>query len=990
MARATRRLPPSRTADVRVKTRSSVRRPRQEIEGGDVPHVYRDLLSEATPSMAAGPDEDEKPLKKRRTAAPSARATAEATFEHPGEPTSSRSDVEHIAAPTAVNTSTLARQTIEDSDESDESDESDMEWEDVLGDGDTSDQQDQEPEIGGVSITIEGEKPGERPKGKSKRPGINSAERRRRIDIHKMHIVCLLYHAHQRNTWCNDGKAQQVLRKLPSAKILTKLIPSPELPQWEGSKKFLDGLKDLNALWAKSFSVTALGMHKPRWLDSESGVQVFSAFDELDEPMDIQDFRKAASKRQGSQDIGAQLFCTLLRAIGLEARLVCSLQCLPLVAGGQSSSQKNTPAKDTIYVDPYNKSDTSLSPLRTPTPHRGRSRPLSRLERAMGAKAPTLSTGVAPTESKRYHTSHPVFWVEVYNVSQQKWVAMDPLSTGTVDRPDKLEPPLNNTQNTLTYAVAFEEDYTAKDVTRRYAKAYNAKTRRLRIEATDGGDKWWRKALKPFRRAVPLDRDQVEDAALARAEAREGMPKNVQDFKGHPIYVLERHLRHNEVIHPMHPVGKVNVGSAMNPRMESIYRRSDVHVVRSADKWYRLGRDVKTGEQPLKHAKPKKNRRVATPSEVEMDEYGEEIGVGLYAVFQTEIYIPPPVVNGRVPRNAFGNLDVYVPSMVPPGGVHIRHKQAAKAARMIGVDYADAVTGFSFKGRHGTAIVQGAIVAEEHGEAVQAVIDAMDYAQEKAEEDQRIAEVLRMWRRFLVGLRIKQRVNAIEIDGEVGPVIDVQEAIEREGKEMAEKQLAGGFFVDDAEIAEPTSRQERSQQTSHQQEPYEGGGGFVPNGGPDDGGGFIPFDNDEDSGGYVRERKANAGGFIPEEDGHAGGVVREDDTDGGGGFLPDANNNANIENAKDVSDQREASLPTDRSLQEHKERGLKRKISADDLVESEDSTDAVEDDGKHSLPGTPTAKAKPTPTSSPSEAGSLPLEDPEDEDADPEWLVDAT
>ena len=29
-------------------------------------------------------------------------------------------------------------------------------------------------------------------------------------------------------------------------------------------------------------------------------------------------------------------------------------------------------------------------------------------------------------------------------------------------------------------------------------------------------------------------------------------------------------------------------------------------------------------------------------------------------------------------------------------------------------------------------------------------------------------------------------------------------------------------------------------------------------------------------------------------------------------------------------------------------------------------------------------------TSSPSEAGSLPMEDPEDEDADPDWLVDAT
>ena len=48
---------------------------------------------------------------------------------------------------------------------------------------------------------------------------------------------------------------------------------------------------------------------------------------------------------------------------------------------------------------------------------------------------------------------------------------------------------------------------------------------------------------------------------------------------------------------------------------------------------------------------------------------------GLYAEFQTQLYQAPPIVNGRVPRNAFGNLDVYVPSMVPKGGVHIQGKK---------------------------------------------------------------------------------------------------------------------------------------------------------------------------------------------------------------------------------------------------------------------------------------------------------------------------
>jgi xeroderma pigmentosum group C-complementing protein len=182
-------------------------------------------------------------------------------------------------------------------------------------------------------------------------------------------------------------------------------------------------------------------------------------------------------------------------------------------------------------------------------------------------------------------------------------------------------------------------------------------------------------------------------------------------------------------------------------------------------------------------AKPKKGRQLSIDLDVGHDDQMEEVGAGLYAKFQTRLYVPPPVVNGRVPRNIYGNLDLYVPSMCPPGGSHVRHKLASKAARIVGVDYAEAVTGFSFKGRHGTAVVQGVVVAREYAEAVQEVIDGMIYAQEQAANDARTRESLRLWRRFFLGLRIAQRVNAMEIDGEKGPAMDVQTEIEREDKQ---------------------------------------------------------------------------------------------------------------------------------------------------------------------------------------------------------------
>jgi xeroderma pigmentosum group C-complementing protein len=170
------------------------------------------------------------------------------------------------------------------------------------------------------------------------------------------------------------------------------------------------------------------------------------------------------------------------------------------------------------------------------------------------------------------------------------------------------------------------------------------------------------------------DADQIEDTELAAAEARESMPKNIADFKDHPTYALERHLRRNEVLVRTQAIGRVaagrDLGTPGGKKMENVYRRRDVKVARSADAWYRLGKDVKIDEQPVKTVAPK-----ARPGdEGNGDEEDERAGTNLYTEAQTELYVSPPIVNGRVPKNSFGNLDIFVPSMVPKGGVHIPGK----------------------------------------------------------------------------------------------------------------------------------------------------------------------------------------------------------------------------------------------------------------------------------------------------------------------------
>jgi xeroderma pigmentosum group C-complementing protein len=44
---------------------------------------------------------------------------------------------------------------------------------------------------------------------------------------------------------------------------------------------------------------------------------------------------------------------------------------------------------------------------------------------------------------------------------------------------------------------------------------------------------------------------------------------------------------------------------------------------------------------------------------------------GLYAGHQVELYHPPPIENGIIPKNAYGNIDLFVESMLPEGAVHL-------------------------------------------------------------------------------------------------------------------------------------------------------------------------------------------------------------------------------------------------------------------------------------------------------------------------------
>jgi xeroderma pigmentosum group C-complementing protein len=541
--------------------------------------------------------------------------------------------------------------------------------------------------------------------------------------------------------------------------------------------------------------------------------------------MERSDFRKAANSLSGSRDTGIQLFCALLRSVGVQARLVCSLQPLAFATGGptlpapRDHKSPVEPSKEELYrsrLPQYEVSSPSTDAAASSSvlsPRRRLGHPNAAAYNIPVVSVPDTTPKRATDAPKRIKQStFPVYWVEVLDVGHQKWQPVDPLVTDTMWKPRVLEPPANDRENSMSYVVAFDADGTARDVTRRYAKAYNSKTRKLRIESlSELGTRWWHKALKPYRRIVPTDLDQIEDNELAASEAREPMPRNLTDFKDHPVYALERHLRRHEVLVPG-AKSSGTVGPGSKGPLEKIYRRKDVRIARSKEKWYRLGREVKFNEIPVKWL-PRRVKSKMNDDEEDLPESGP-IDTPLYMFDQTNEYKPPRVVDGKVPKNKFGNIEIYVPSMVPEGGAHIGQtdnddNSPAKAAHILGIDYTRALTGFQFKGKHGTAVLNGIVVAKEYEAAVKAVMGGLTDLDALMEEERHAMKMIKMWKRFLLNLRIRERVWA---------GVDPEERARDEEVAMEQAGTLSGF----TDARTPTDIEE----DSNMDEDY-GGGGFL-------------------------------------------------------------------------------------------------------------------------------------------------------------------
>ncbi|KAL9131534.1 MAG: hypothetical protein Q9217_000548 [Psora testacea] len=717
-----------------------------------------------------------------------------------------------------------------------------------------------------------------------KKKGPSKIERQIRFSTHCMHVQFLLFHNLIRNGWACDSKAQRILvDHLPTGlknevdkwRVDSGMEPvydmhkssnlhnrgrkankalqnernqrdwgKPAVRQEKGAPNMSRGdpllrlLKLLAAYWRKRFTITAPGLRKQGYkplptLEDEiaSWRNAKHIMEEYGERVkDIEDFRKLASLCEGSRDVGAQLFTTLVRALGLEARLVASLQ--PIGYGwnknedatakkkrqthkmqqGLASEEAMVAEKDEDEDEEAVETKAEYKPKRAPSSKRGRPKgekdaPIDLVD-SLGNSDSAEWNGdgdddrsvidVSPSIPQKKPNANydqdmpaPTYWTEVISPITNEVHPVDPfaLTPAVVTSPEHIaqfEPrgaKAEKAKQVIAYVIAYSPDGTAKEVTTRYLKRHMwpGRTRGVRIPVEKvpvydlrGKIKhyeeydWFKTVISGYRRTQAMrtavdDLEEAKDLKHVKPEKKKTntSEETLQGYKTSAKFVLERHLRREEALRPgVKPVKTFATGKGENAKEEPVYRRADVEICRTGESWHKEGRAVKPGEYPMKKV-PVRAVTMTRKREVEEAERdgGEKLMQGMYARGQTDWIIPRPIENGVIPKNAFGNMDCYVPSMVPKGAVHIPLRSTVRICKRLGIDYAEAVTGFEFGKRMAVPIITGVVVAEENEHAV---IDEWRRDEEERkikEEGKREKTALAAWRKWLMGLRIIHRMK---------------------------------------------------------------------------------------------------------------------------------------------------------------------------------------------------------------------------------------
>ncbi|CAO2827709.1 unnamed protein product [Amaranthus hypochondriacus] len=443
-------------------------------------------------------------------------------------------------------------------------------------------------------------------------------------------------------------------------------------------------------------------------------------------------------------------------------------------------------------------SDSPSSPLHSCSPFKK----LKRIAEESSSSSQAISTAIGSRK-----VGAPLYWAEVYCSGENmtgKWVHIDAVNA-IVDGELKVEAAAAACKKSLRYVVAFA-GHGAKDVTRRYcAKWYKISPHRVNSE-------WWNAVVASLKElelratsgVVPLhqhdmkstdimgekshlnqgcasgkssfaencvnfgkehqkfaigsssidNRGALEDLELATRALTEPLPTNQQAYRNHPLYAIEKWLTKYQILHPKGPVLGLCSGHA-------VYPRSCVQTLHTKERWLREGLQVKENEPPSKVVKS--NSRNRSGQAVQIDEFSEPGSDGVVSLFgkwQTEPLRLPPAVDGIVPKNERGQVDVWSEKCLPPGTVHLRFPRLVPVAKRLGINFAPAMVGFEFRNGRSVPVYEGIVVCTEFKEVILEAYAEEEQRRHEEEIRKEERQALSRWYQLLSSMVIRQRLNS--------------------------------------------------------------------------------------------------------------------------------------------------------------------------------------------------------------------------------------
>ncbi|XP_038073075.1 DNA repair protein complementing XP-C cells homolog [Patiria miniata] len=592
---------------------------------------------------------------------------------------------------------------------------------------------------------------------------VNRFNRALQLHLHKVHLICLIASALHNNKTCNDAELQA--RALSQVPIHLVLGASSA-----GSCTFDLSWFSVFIKWFRaSYCVGKTASRKPA-----------KSVDEV--------LHQCIEEMSVSKESDKALIClTTTRALGLQARLIKSLQPIPVKYNmlrkvlskevpqkeyspkGKPFDADFTPKRNVKKKQKVSKTNLNSSkPKRNSGAHLGMNKVLRKYgnKKKMGETSPgsdceadvLLKTEVqvlSKTSSACRKTSNRHIlssdseddcrkdvvpsnrtelnsWIEIYLPQEKKWICVDCVG-GHIDRPDLCE---QSATNPICYIIAVDNENCVKDVTKRYASKWMHETEKLRAPLV-----WWENTLKPYHTKL-IKKDKEEDEHLQKQLQEKPMPTSISEFKNHHLYVLKRHLLKFEALYPE---SATILGYC---RGEAVYSRNCVHTLHTKETWKKQGLAIQHGEKPYKmvKARPRKNK-------------SHEPLLPLYGQWQTELYIPPAAVDGKVPRNEYGNVELFQPSMLPMGTVHLQIPGLHRVAQKIGVDCAPAMVGWDYHGGFCHPVFDGFVVCKEFTDIL---LD--NWEKDNAEREHKLNQKKRIraeknWKTLVTGLLIRERLN---------------------------------------------------------------------------------------------------------------------------------------------------------------------------------------------------------------------------------------